>query len=102
MAPANSEKIINTATGLIIPNVFTPNGDNVNDVFVIPGLQLYPENEFTVINRWGATVYKKKGYQNNWDGSGLNEGTYFYLLKVRTTQKWDVYKGYITLLRTKL
>lgn len=102
--PANNvATVINTATGLTIPNVFTPNGDNVNDVFVIAGLERYPENEFTVINRWGATVYQKKGYQNNWDGSSLNEGTYFYLLKVRTTpQKWDTYKGYITLLRTKL
>lgn len=98
----NTATVINTATGLTIPNVFTPNGDNINDAFVIPGLEHYPENEFTVINRWGATVYDKKGYQNNWDGSGLNEGTYFYLLKVHTTStKWDTYKGYLTLLRTK-
>lgn len=99
----NTATIINTQTGLTIPNVFTPNGDNVNDVFVIAGLQRYPENELTIINRWGATVYQKKGYQNNWDGSGLLEGTYFYLLKVHTSaQKWDTYKGYLTLLRTKL
>lgn len=99
----NTATVINTATGLTIPNVFTPNSDNVNDVFEVAGLEHYPENEITIINRWGATVYQKKGYQNNWDGSGLNEGTYFYILKVHTTsQKWDTYKGYITLLRTKL
>ncbi|WP_214070028.1 gliding motility-associated C-terminal domain-containing protein [Mucilaginibacter sp. dw_454] len=99
----NTATAINTATGLTIPNVFTPNGDNVNDAFVILGLELYPENELTIINRWGAIVYQKKGYQNNWDGSGLNEGTYFYFLKVHTTaQKWETYHGYITLLRTKV
>ncbi len=99
----NTATVINTASGLTIPNVFTPNGDNVNDVFVIGGLNAYPENEFTVVNRWGATVYQKKGYQNNWDGSGLLEGTYFYILKVKSNnQQWNTYRGYITLLRTKL
>jgi len=86
-----------------IPNVFTPNGDGVNDSFVIPGLENYNANQLTVMNRWGATVYDKKGYKNEWNGQGLNEGTYFYLLRVQTgTGKWNVYKGYLTLLRSKL
>jgi len=89
--------------GLTIPNVFTPNGDGVNDMFEIPGLGNYTGNELTVMNRWGSTVYQKKGYNNDWNGEGLNEGTYFYLLKVQqqVSGKWDVYKGYITLLRAK-
>lgn len=88
---------------IIIPNVFTPNGDGVNDVFTIPGLENYNGNQLTIMNRWGATVYDKKDYKNEWDGEKLNEGTYFYLLKVQTTPgKWTVYKGYITLLRNKL
>ncbi|NCD68748.1 T9SS type B sorting domain-containing protein [Mucilaginibacter agri] len=98
----------NTATntisiaGLTIPNVFTPNGDGVNDTFIIPGLGIYTANELTVMNRWGSTVYQKKAYNNEWNGEGLNEGTYFYLLKVQDANgKWDVYKGYITLLRTR-
>jgi gliding motility-associated-like protein/uncharacterized repeat protein (TIGR01451 family) len=99
----------NTATntqtigGLTIPNVFTPNGDGVNDAFEIPGLQTFPVNELTIMNRWGSTVYQKKGYNNDWNGSGLNEGTYFYLLKVQgISGKWDIYKGYVTLLRAKI
>jgi gliding motility-associated-like protein/uncharacterized repeat protein (TIGR01451 family) len=88
--------------GLTIPNVFTPNGDGVNDTFEIPGINSYTANELTVMNRWGSTVYLKKGYHNEWNGEGLNEGTYFYLLKVQDAGgKWDVYKGYITLLRAK-
>ncbi|OKS88450.1 T9SS type B sorting domain-containing protein [Mucilaginibacter polytrichastri] len=89
--------------GLTIPNVFTPNGDGVNDTFEIPGLGNYTGNELIVMNRWGSTVYQKKGYNNEWNGEGLNEGTYFYLLKVQQpgSGKWDVYKGYITLLRAK-
>lgn len=88
--------------GIIIPNVFTPNGDGLNDTFEIPGLELYQANELTIVNRWGGTVYDKKGYTNDWSATGLNEGTYFYLLKVKTAvNKWEVYKGYVTILRSK-
>lgn len=101
-------QVNNTATdskpiaGIIIPNVFTPNGDGLNDTFEIPGLELYQANELTIVNRWGGTVYDKKSYKNDWAATGLNEGTYFYLLKVKTAaDKWEIYKGYITILRNK-
>ncbi len=87
---------------LVIPNVFTPNGDGVNETFEIRGLNIYPENEISIINRWGNTVYEKKNYENTWEGNGLDEGTYFYVLKVKNVSgTWKVYKGYITLLRSK-
>lgn len=99
----NSATDTRTLTGLVIPNVFTPNGDGVNETFEIPGLETSIANELTVMNRWGATVYQKKGYKNEWNGQGLNEGTYFYLLRIQfTAGKWEVYKGYITLLRAKV
>ncbi|HEY1024221.1 MAG TPA: gliding motility-associated C-terminal domain-containing protein [Sphingobacteriaceae bacterium] len=83
-----------------IPNVFTPNGDGRNDQFAIMGLEQLPENELEIINRWGDRVYQAKAYKSNWTGEGLNEGTYFYVLKVKTsTGIWQLYKGYITLLR---
>lgn len=89
-------------TDLKIPNVFSPNGDGVNDRFKIAGLELFPENEFTVINRWGSHVFEKKQYQDEWTGDGLNEGTYFYVLRLkRLNGEWQVLKGYITLLRSK-
>lgn len=92
-----------SVAAIIIPNVFTPNGDGLNDTFVIPGLEMYEANELTILNRWGGTVYERKGYKNEWTGEGLNEGTYFYLLKIKSSSnKWEVYKGYITLLRGKL
>jgi gliding motility-associated-like protein/uncharacterized repeat protein (TIGR01451 family) len=96
----------NTATAttlvsdLFIPNVFTPNGDGKNETFTIRGIEHY-ENEITILNRWGGTVYFKKGYNNEWTGRGLNEGTYFYLLKLKIGNEWKIYKGYITLLRGK-
>ena len=89
-----------SATSLLqIPNLFTPNGDAINDVFEIRGLDKFLQNELVIVNRWGNEVYHATNYQNNWTGEGLNEGTYYYVLKVKTTD-WQVIKGYITLMRT--
>lgn len=85
---------------LHIPNAITPNGDGVNEAFVIGGLEAYPVNELTILNRWGNHVFEQKGYTQNWNGKGLNAGTYFYLLRVRDeTGHWQEFKGYITLLK---
>ncbi|MGM9477959.1 DUF7507 domain-containing protein, partial [Pedobacter sp. GSP4] len=86
---------------LLIPNLFTPNGDGRNDTFEINGLAEFAENELTIVNRWGNEVFHAKGYQNNWTGEGLNEGTYYYLLRVRKSggSEQKVFKGYITLIR---
>ncbi|WP_440796399.1 DUF7507 domain-containing protein [Pedobacter sp. 22226] len=86
---------------LLIPNLFTPNGDGINDTFEINGLAEFAENELTIVNRWGNEVFRAKGYKNNWTGEGLNEGTYYYLLRAKKggNNEWKVFKGYITLIR---
>ncbi|WP_197082434.1 gliding motility-associated C-terminal domain-containing protein, partial [Pedobacter sp. BMA] len=86
---------------LLIPNLFTPNGDGRNDTFEIRGLTEFAENEITIVNRWGNQVYHAKNYRNNWSGEGLNEGTYYYLVKVRKAGsfEWKVFSGYVTLIR---
>ena len=97
----NSATNAKSVVGIIIPNLFTPNGDGRNDTFFIPGLEAYPSNSLSIMNRWGSTIYESNGYKNDWTGDGLNEGTYFYLLKVKNAAGGiDIYKGYITLLRT--
>ncbi|WP_158825875.1 gliding motility-associated C-terminal domain-containing protein [Mucilaginibacter lacusdianchii] len=101
--PANNQSSdTKSILGLDIPNVFTPNGDGKNETFEIPELSSFTENEIIIVNRWGNSVYEKKNYRNEWTGEGLNEGTYFYVLKVKTSRgNWEVYKGYVTLLRNK-
>ncbi|MGY3053687.1 gliding motility-associated-like protein [Pedobacter sp. UYEF25] len=86
---------------LFIPNLFTPNGDGINDVFEIRGLDLFYSNDLVIVNRWGNEVYKANNYQNNWSGNGLNEGTYFYKLSVRETAESEptIFTGYVTLVR---
>ena len=80
-------------------NVFTPNGDGINDLWTIDNLELYPDNQLAIFNRWGNEVLTVKGYHNDWDGSQLNEGTYFYILKVKMCDEDRVFNGYITILR---
>ena len=64
----------------IIPNIITPNGDGSNDTFKIKGLENYPGTQVTIFNRWGNEVFRSDNYNNDWDGSQLNEGTYYYLI----------------------
>ncbi|SFW61207.1 Ig-like domain-containing protein [Chitinophaga sancti] len=82
-------------------NLLTPNGDGVNDKWIINDLSRYPNNDLTIYDRSGRVVYRTKNYSNNWDatynGSPLAEGTYYYILKA------DGYntpaKGFISIIR---
>ncbi|WP_448699096.1 gliding motility-associated C-terminal domain-containing protein [Mucilaginibacter sp. AW1-3] len=94
--------VIHVVTSAIsIPNIFTPNGDGKNDQLVIGGLQFYPGSQLLIFNRWGNEVYSSDNYPNNWDGSGLTEGTYYYVLnrKEPTTGTITTFKGWIYLKR---
>ncbi len=83
--------IINVEDIVFIPELFTPNGDKVNDYLVIGGLDKYPENTLSIYNRWGNKVYEKEGYKNDWNGwanvqfvigsKELPVGVYYYILK---------------------
>jgi len=86
---------------LTIPTLFTPNGDGVNDNFIIVGIDNYPDNTLEIYNRWGNIVYSAKGYSttNAWTGNGLGDGTYYYLLKVAINGQNKVYNGYIVIIR---
>ena len=52
---------------LSVYNGFSPNGDGVNDVFVVEGLHNYPNNKLEIYNRWGNRVYHSYNYQNDCD-----------------------------------
>lgn len=94
-------KLAASGSIMTVPNLFTPNGDGTNDVFEIRGLESFAENDLVIANRWGNEIFKKTNYRNNWTGEGLNEGTYFYVLRVKESanSEWQVFKGYTTLIR---
>jgi len=99
----NTAQALCSVNSFTIPNIFTPNGDGINDYFVIPALANYPDNEINIFNRSGNNVFTSKSYKNDWTGSGLSDGTYFYILKVNTgSDKSETYKGYVTLLRSNI
>lgn len=106
---------------LKVPNIFTPNGDGVNDEFIIteappeedgedgkssladdtepvnPINTYYERSELVIFNRQGRIVYRSNDYQNDWDGSDLPDAVYFYILKCFGTKSDDVYKGSVTI-----
>jgi gliding motility-associated-like protein len=84
---------------VVVPNVITPNGDDINDKVRIKYLYLYPGSAFTIFNRWGQTVYHSDDYQNDWDAPGLESGNYYYLLKVRDDDNIVSYSGTIRVIR---
>jgi gliding motility-associated-like protein len=70
-----------------IPEGFSPNGDNINDILVINGIENYTDNKFMIFNRWGDEVFEGDSYANTWDGKGPNGeilpvGVYFYILEL--------------------
>ncbi len=62
-----------------MPNIVTPNGDNLNETFK-PVFSCLPAS-FEVFNRWGQRVYHTDEYHYDWDGRGLTDGVYYYLLR---------------------
>lgn len=62
------------------PNIFSPNGDGVNDFLYLIDPDQFPGTEVMVYNRWGKLVYHSTNYQNNWNGGDLSDGTYFYTM----------------------
>ncbi|MFD0861144.1 reprolysin-like metallopeptidase [Sungkyunkwania multivorans] len=70
-----------------IPDALTPNGDGVNDTWVVGRLDLFPGNSVKVFNRWGQEVLSERNYQNDWNGQAgggdkLPSGSYYYIVDI--------------------
>ncbi|MDQ8052259.1 MAG: MBG domain-containing protein, partial [Pedobacter sp.] len=83
-------------------NIISPNGDGVNDFFVVNNIDAYPNNSVVIFDRTGKTLYKVKSYKNDWDGrvNGLllEEGTYYYIIEFGDG-KTNAIKGFITIVK---
>lgn len=86
-----------------IEDVISPNGDGINDEWVVDGIESFPDNVVEIFNRWGQKVWNMGGYTNNWtgtnnDGELLPVGAYFYVVKLNNDSN-DVLSGSITIVR---
>ena len=52
-----------------VSQAITPNGDGINDTWIIYNIENHPNNIVKIYNRWGNEIFSKKGYQNDWDGT---------------------------------
>lgn len=77
---------------IAIPNSFTPNGDGLNDTFIISGkfIQSY---ELQVFNRWGEVLFHSTDLENGWDGTANNQtipaGNYAYWMRIKDLNNND-------------
>jgi gliding motility-associated-like protein len=98
---AEDSIIVKVLDGLEIPNTFTPNGDGVNDTWVIPDLDTYPGATVDIFTRYGQKVFHSNGYGVPWDGTNngkpLPQGVYYYIIKTNYTEK--PLSGTITIIR---
>ncbi len=63
----------------LVHNIISPNGDNVNDYLFVQNVDRYPENEITLVDRWGVAVYQKKNYVNPVPEVGLPGDDFTFL-----------------------
>lgn len=89
---------------LTLRNAFTPNGDGINDLWVLYQFPCFLQLEVNIYNRYGSLVFHSDNYENNWNGyyknKPLPDGTYYYTLKIKLSD-WRIrfVKGDVTILR---
>ncbi|AMR31091.1 hypothetical protein A0256_06465 [Mucilaginibacter sp. PAMC 26640] len=88
-------------TQVIIPSTFTPNGDGVNDTWVISGIETFTNLKVNIYDRYGQRVFHSNGYPKAWAGnnnagSSCASGVYYYLINL--DDKKDI-SGSVTVLR---
>lgn len=88
---------------IYVPNIFSPNGDSSNEMFLISGEGIF-DFHLEIFNRWGTQLFTSENISNSWDGNFENkevpEGTYYFILKVEyANADSEIFNGSLTLLR---
>lgn len=97
--------IVTALEGILIPNVFTPNGDGTNDEFYIPNSGL-KEYSIEIFDRWGVKIFESTAPDIHWDGRSTSgqkctDGTYYFILHAITNTKDYSTTGFVTLIGSK-
>ena len=97
---------------LVFPNVITPNGDGINDVFVIKDMNPDRANRLVIADRWGKIVFDQQNYQTYMKdeqiynaelgfgmGDNISDGVYFYTFFYEGAVRTVRFNGSITVIR---
>jgi gliding motility-associated-like protein len=89
--------------GCVFPvNTFTPNGDAYNDTWVIDNMELYPNAEVQIFNKWGNLVHRQEGLYEPWDGKmngkDLPAEVYYWIINLNAPDR-EILKGNIIIVR---
>ena len=94
--------IVNEEYNVMIPNVFSPNGDGINDSWIIENIENYPDHILTLLDRSGRILHRVVNYKNDWkgtvNGQPLEEGTYYYTLHFQGANNITK-KGFLTIVK---
>lgn len=90
-----------------IAKVVTPDGNGINDFLKIENIEKYKDNGIIIVDRWGGTIFKANGYDNEknaWKGTSMSgglapTGTYFYTMSIRYGSQSIQHTGFIELIR---
>jgi gliding motility-associated-like protein len=98
---ARDDIFLKVVKDFIVPNVFSPNKDGINDFWKIDNLELYPSHRIEVFNRYGQMLFETTDYSKPWDGTykgkELPVGTYYYIIELGGARQPK--KGYVTIIR---
>ncbi|HEX3168037.1 MAG TPA: gliding motility-associated C-terminal domain-containing protein [Chitinophagaceae bacterium] len=88
---SSADVFVKVLKQLQIPNVFTPNGDGINEKWEVKNLKDYADCKVEIFNRYGQLVYHSIGYLNEWDGilngKPLPAATYYYVINLKIAAK---------------
>ncbi|WP_240699335.1 gliding motility-associated C-terminal domain-containing protein [Spirosoma sordidisoli] len=100
--PTSFSIVVEVVEPMYIPSAFSPNGDGLNDVWVIPNAGQFPNCDVAVYNRWGEVVFQSKGYTIPWDGTSRQErvspGVYTYRINTGEGPYSTTYRGQLTVI----
>jgi gliding motility-associated-like protein len=90
-ASGNITVTVSGRSKILVPNAFSPNGDGINDVWVITNLSIYPGATVDVFNRYGQSVFHSENASKAWDGTfngkPLPMATYYYIIDLKNNEK---------------
>ena len=101
----STDQVVVTVLNCVEPmNAFTPNGDGVNDFWLVNRSGCFRTATVEVFNRYGHRVYRSDNYSNNWNGTfegkPVPDGTYYYIVRYQLVNGQPrEYKGNVTILR---